>query len=147
MKAVASAPVPASGALSRAVEIGRRAAWLGFDWATARQVRAKVVEELAEVDAAIDKSATQACAVADVVGAAPPAPEIVEELGDLLFAIANWGRHLRVNPEEALAAASAKFERRFGWITARVRERGLEPEALSAAQWDELWRDAKSAVG
>jgi nucleoside triphosphate diphosphatase len=130
-----------AAALSRAVELGLRAARVGFDWTKAREVREKVLEELAEVDAAVEASAAGASA------AACAAPEVVEELGDLLFAVANWGRHLQVDAEAALAGANAKFERRFAWIGARARERGVALEALSAAQWDALWRDAKAAVG
>ncbi|MGH8149731.1 MAG: MazG nucleotide pyrophosphohydrolase domain-containing protein [Steroidobacteraceae bacterium] len=128
-------------ALSRAVELGRRAARVGFDWTEAREVRKKVLEELAEVDAAIEASASRASV------AVCAAPEVVEELGDLLFAVANWARHLQVDAEAALAGANAKFARRFAWIGARARERGVALEALSAAQWDALWRDAKATVG
>lgn len=104
-------------------------------------MREKVLEELAEVDAAIEGSAAQASA------AACASPELIEELGDLLFAVANWGRHLHVDAEAALVGANAKFERRFAWIGTRARERGVALEALSAVQWDALWRDAKAAVG
>jgi nucleoside triphosphate diphosphatase len=113
-------------ALSRAAKLGRRAARVGFDWPDAQQVRAKVIEELHEVDAA----------QADPV-------QLQEELGDLLFAVANLSRHLEVDPEQALRAANGKFERRFARMEELARERALELTRLSAAEWDALWRAAK----
>ena len=120
-------------ALARAAKLGRRAGRVGFDWPVAHEVRAKVIEELHEVDAAIEASGQGAGAQAAVV----------EELGDLLFALANWSRHLKVDPEAALRAANAKFERRFERMETLARERELELKALSAAEWDALWREAK----
>ena len=103
-------------ALSRAAKLGKRAGRVGFDWPDASGVRDKVVEELAELDQAIETAAPGAA------GAARRA----EELGDLLFALANWGRHLGIDPEEALRAANGKFERRFALIEAAAR-RGRAP--------------------
>jgi ATP diphosphatase len=131
-EASALAGVPkALPALTRAAKLGRRAARVGFDWPDAGQVRAKVLEELAEVDAALE--------------AAPEtnSEAVVEEMGDLLFAVVNWTRHLKLEPEEALRAANAKFEQRFRRMEslAAARERALE--ALSPAEWDALWREVK----
>ena len=72
-----------------------------------------------------------------------PASAVAEELGDVLFSLVNWSRHLQVDPEEALRAANAKFERRFERMESLARARALELESLSAAQWDALWREAK----
>jgi len=119
---------PALPALTRAAKLGRRAARVGFDWPDAQQVRAKVLEELVEVDAAV--GAADSGALAD-------------ELGDLLFSIVNWSRHLHIDAEEALREANRKFERRFARMETLAGVRGLELEALSAAQWDALWREAK----
>jgi nucleoside triphosphate diphosphatase len=134
-------------ALTRAAKLGRRAARVGFDWPDAQQVRTKVLEELAEVDAAAGNLAGDALAAAEAgssVGAtAAGTAALAEELGDLLFAIANWGRHLHVDPEQALRAASGKFERRFETMERLARERSLRFEELSAAQWDLLWKEAK----
>jgi nucleoside triphosphate diphosphatase len=116
-------------ALTRAAKLGRRAARVGFDWPDAQQVRAKVHEELAEIDAAL--------------GTTPPAAALTEELGDLLFSVVNWCRHLQVDAEQALRAANGKFEQRFARMEAFARARGLELGALSAAQWDALWSEAK----
>jgi len=124
-------------ALTRAAKLGRRAARVGFDWPEAREVRAKVLEELHEVDAAL-RAAGSPGAV-DV----PASQALADELGDLLFAIVNWSRHLHVDAEEALRAANNKFERRFVRMETLARVRGLSLERLSAAEWDALWREAK----
>lgn len=127
----ALADVPrALPALARAAKLGRRAARVGFDWQESAQVRDKVIEELGEVDEALAQHSHE---------------RVTEELGDLLFAIANWTLHLRIDPEEALRAANAKFERRFRQMEAAALARGAKLESLTAAQWDELWREAKEA--
>jgi MazG family protein len=127
----ALADVPkALPALARAAKLGRRAARVGFDWQEPGQVRDKVIEELAEVDEAL----------------AANAPErVIEELGDLLFAIANWTLHLKIDPEEALRAANAKFERRFRHMESLAAADGTKLESLSPADWEDLWRKAKKA--
>ncbi len=119
-------------ALGRAAKLGKRAARVGFDWPQASDVRAKVLEELAEVDEAL--------------AGAPGAQRndaVAEEIGDLLFSVANWSRHLEVDPEEALRTASAKFERRFARMEQLAQARQLELKSLSPQQWDQLWREAK----
>jgi nucleoside triphosphate diphosphatase len=127
----ALADVPkALPALARAAKLGRRAARVGFDWQEPHQVRDKVLEELGEVDEAL----------------AANAPErVTEELGDLLFAIANWTLHLKVDPEEALRAANAKFERRFRHMESLAAAAGMQLESLSPAAWEDLWQKAKKA--
>jgi len=123
-------------ALTRAAKLGRRAARVGFDWEDARAVRSKVLEELHEIDAAL----------ADSGGAPEPAgpPQaLVDELGDLLFSIVNWSRHLQVDAEAALRSANNKFERRFAYMESLARARGLELARLSAAEWEALWSEAK----
>ena len=130
-EASALADVPkALPALVRAAKLGKRAARVGFDWPDAPAVRDKVLEELREVDAAVAAGSSRTGHVA-------------EELGDLLFALVNWSGHLQVDPEEALRAANAKFERRFHQMEALARDRGLALDALSAADWDALWREVK----
>jgi nucleoside triphosphate diphosphatase len=117
-------------ALVRAAKLGKRAGRVGFDWPDAQGVREKVLEELREVEGAVAAG-----------GAASPA--VVEEIGDLLFAVANWSRHLKVDAEEALRAANSKFERRFREMETLARERGLALEGLSAETWEHLWQQAK----
>ncbi len=125
-------------ALTRAQKLGKRAARVGFDWTDMRDVRAKIDEELAELDEAALEARDQAPA------AGPPA-HLVEEMGDLLFAIANWGRHVGADAEGALRAANAKFERRFASMEALAGERHLVLTGLTLEQWEALWLEAKQA--
>jgi len=132
-------------ALTRAAKLGRRAARVGFDWAEARQVRAKVLEELHEVDAALAAQAATSTATGEVPHAALDVSHtaLADELGDLLFTMVNWMRHLQVDAEHALQAANRKFERRFARMEALARERDLDLHRLSPAAWDALWNEAK----
>ena len=123
-------------ALTRAAKLGRRAARVGFDWPDAQAVRAKVLEELQEIDGAL------ASAGQPTERAAGP-QELAGEVGDLLFTIVNWSRHLHVDAEAALRAANHKFERRFARMESLAQARGLELAKLSAAEWDALWSEAK----
>jgi MazG family protein len=131
----ALADVPhALPALARAAKLGRRAARVGFDWEHPSQVRDKVLEEVREIDDELAR------------GTAGSAASLAEELGDLLFAVANWGLHLKIDPEEALRAANAKFERRFRRMEALAAAQGTPLQTLDAARWDALWRQAKREV-
>jgi ATP diphosphatase len=137
-------------ALSRAAKLGKRAGRVGFDWPDAAGVRDKVVEELAELDEVLAQSLSNPQPDSGPAAAAPNgasggdvAARRAEELGDLLFAVANWGRHLGIDPEEALRAANRKFERRFNAIEATARARGRALPSLTAAEWDALWNEAK----
>jgi tetrapyrrole methylase family protein/MazG family protein/ATP diphosphatase len=118
--------VPATlPAATRAVKLTKRAARLGFDWPDADGVRAKVDEELAEFDAARaagDPAATAA------------------EFGDVLFALANLGRHLGIDPETALRGTNQRFDRRFRHVERRAAETGRQ----DAAALEDFWREAKS---
>jgi len=73
------------------------------------------------------------------------ADAVAEELGDALFTLVNFGRHLNVDAEEALRAANTKFETRFRHMEALARQRSLELGALSPAQWEGLWLESKQA--
>jgi MazG family protein len=117
-------------ALLRAAKISRRAARIGFDWPDARAVIPKLVEEIGELEAELDRGA--------------PAAALEEEMGDLLFAVANLARKLDIEPETALRRATAKFERRFRQVEARAAERGIGPDldALEA-----LWQEVKRHEG
>ena len=109
-------------ALERAAKLQRRAARTGFDWPDPSGPRAKIDEELAELDAESDH------------------PRMLEELGDLLFAVVNLARHLNVEPEAALREANAKFEQRF-----RAIETSPGFAALSLDEKEALWAAAKKA--
>ena len=116
-------------ALARAAKLGKRAGRVGFDWPDASGVRAKIEEELRETDEVAAHDLTRRA----------------EELGDLLFATANWARHLGVDAEEALRLANAKFERRFRAMERLAAARGLTLKTLDPAAWDALWNEVKSA--
>ena len=125
-------------ALTRAQKLGKRAGRVGFDWTDMRDVRAKITEELAELDEAVLEAG------AHTPADSPPA-HLVEEMGDLLFAIANWGRHVGADAEGALRAANSKFERRFASMEALARERSLVLTELTLDHWEALWLEAKQA--
>lgn len=115
-------------ALKRASILGKRAANVGFDWPDVAGVRAKVDEELAELDAA---------------GLAGAAEQIEEELGDLLFSVTNLARHLKIDPEQALDRANRKFIRRFQGLEAAVQAGGKALEGLDLEALEELWQQQK----
>nr|WP_298142821.1 nucleoside triphosphate pyrophosphohydrolase [uncultured Pseudomonas sp.] len=114
--------------LSRAIKLQKRAAQVGFDWPEALPVVDKVREELDEVLEAMSENDPEA---------------IAEELGDLLFVVSNLARHLKVDPESALRAANAKFERRFRFIEQALREAGRAMENCALEELDALWGEAK----
>jgi MazG family protein len=122
-------------ALMRALKLSKRAARVGFDFAHATETADKVAEELAEVRAAAAASAATKGGV--------PSPEIVEEIGDLLFAAANLARKLGVDPEMALRAANGKFERRFRGMERLAAGRGQPFESLSLEVQEALWQEVK----
>jgi ATP diphosphatase len=115
-------------ALTRAKKLQQRASRVGFDWPSIVGVRAKVLEEFGELDAAIEEEASA---------------EIEEEFGDLLFACVNWARHLGVEPESALRAASRKFERRFNYIERTISASGDSLSETSLERMDALWDAVK----
>jgi len=121
--------VPAAlPSLSRAIKLQKRAAQVGFDWPEALPVVDKVREELGEVLEAMSENDSEA---------------ISEEIGDLLFVVSNLARHLKVDPETALRAANAKFERRFRFIEQALREAGRNMEDCALDELDALWGEAK----
>ncbi len=122
-------PATLSG-LTRAVALTRRAARVGFDWTDPADVLAKLTEEAAELAAEIDRADRD---------------RIEEEYGDLLFVLANFARHLKVDPEAALRGANAKFDRRFRAIEAGLAATGRRPEDATLAEMDALWDRAKAA--
>ena len=117
-------------ALTRAEKLARRAATVGFDWPDTASVLAKADEELAELATAI---------------MAEDRPAIEEELGDLLFAIANLARHLGVEPEAALRGANAKFTRRFAHVEARARQENVVLKEAGLARLDGYWNEIRAA--
>ena len=113
-------------ALLRAAKIQRRAARIGFDWPAAGAVFTKIAEEITELSAELDNGADRSA--------------LEDEMGDVLFAVANLARKLEIDPETALRRATAKFERRFRLVEALAAERatGADIDALEA-----LWQEVK----
>lgn len=121
---------PSLPALTRAWKLQARASTVGFDWNDARLVLDKIREETQEIDEALadgDKAA------------------IREEIGDLLFVIANLARHVDADPEGCLAAANTKFERRFKGIEAALEMQGRTAADASLEEMEALWQAVKKA--
>ena len=116
-------------ALLRAYKLQKRAARVGFDWPSTTDVIAKITEEATELVEARD-TLTQA--------------EVAEEFGDLMFVMANLGRHLGLDPEAALRAANTKFTRRFAGVEARLAASGKTPSDSNLAEMDTLWDAVKT---
>jgi MazG family protein len=115
-------------ALMRAEKLTKRAARVGFDWPSLNEVFEKLTEEIGETQEAIAEG-DQA--------------HIEEEIGDVLFVLANLARKAKVDPEVALRSANAKFERRFRWIEEALQRDGKSPETSSLEEMDGLWNRAK----
>jgi MazG family protein len=124
-------------ALTRAVKLQKRAAEVGFDWPNLMPVLAKAEEEIAELRGALADN--------DGKSAQDRTTRVAEELGDLLFVMANIARHLQVDPEAALRGANAKFSRRFKSIEAALAQEGRRPEDSTLEEMDALWDAAKAA--
>ena len=117
-------------ALSRAAKLTRRAARVGFDWPDAASVLDKLEEEAAELRAELP--------------AADPG-RLRDEVGDLLFVLANLARKLDLDPEDCLRSANAKFERRFGAVERRLAAKGLAPADAGLDAMEAEWQAAKTA--
>ncbi len=114
--------------LTRAIELQRKASTVGFDWNDPRAVLQKIREEADEIEAALDRNDRS---------------EIADETGDLMFALVNLARHVDADPETALRATNAKFERRFAYIERALEAQGRTLEQASLEEMDALWNAAK----
>jgi ATP diphosphatase len=117
-------------ALMRAIKLQNRAARVGFDWPEIGQVVDKITEEARELAEARESLSRD---------------EIADEFGDLLFVMANLGRHLQIDPEAALRAANDKFTRRFRGIEAALQAQGRTPADSHLDEMDALWNAVKAA--
>jgi ATP diphosphatase len=115
-------------ALTRAMQLQRKASTVGFDWNDPRAVLNKIREEADEIEAALDSADKD---------------ELAAETGDLLFALVNLARHIDADPEMALRGANAKFERRFAHIERSLAAKGRTLEGASLQEMDALWDEAK----
>ncbi len=115
-------------ALTRAVKLQEKASKVGFDWNDARLVLAKIREECDEVEEALDRG--------DMA-------HVADEIGDVLFAVANLARHAKTDPDTALRGCNAKFERRFLHIEQALERQGRQLGEVPLAEMDALWDEAK----
>jgi MazG family protein len=111
--------------LAKAQKVQTKAARVGFDWWEANEVLAKIDEEIKEIGSASGQ-------------------ELADEIGDLLFAVVNFARKHKLDAEQLLAGATAKFSKRFQAMESLAEERGLELGKLTLEQLDELWDEVKA---
>lgn len=149
---VLSGVVPTLPSLQAAYRLQQKAASVGFDWPDAVGPAEKVREELAEVleeaEAARRRGGEAAeSANADLGAERDPSDPLAAEVGDLLFAVVNLARKLRVQPSVALDAANKKFRSRFEQVERLAAERQIDLATAGLAKLDELWDDVKSREG
>jgi nucleoside triphosphate diphosphatase len=120
---------PSLPALLAAYRLTQKAAGVGFDWPDAAAVLQKVDEEIEELREALQGE--------------PDRNAVKEEIGDLLFTLANLARKLEVDPEAALAATNLKFRSRFAAVENSLAQQGKTPADATLAEMDELWDEAK----
>lgn len=117
--------------LSRAVKLQTRAGRVGFDWNDPHTVLAKIREETDEVEA-------------EMTPHEPDEERLTDEIGDILFAVANLARHLKIDPEYALERSNQKFQKRFGKIETTLAHRGQSFEDVSLDEMEAIWQSAKA---
>lgn len=117
-------------AMARAVKLQAKASTVGFDWNDPKAVLAKLREEMNEIEAEIERSPVET-------------DRIEDEIGDLLFAVANLARHLKIDPDQALRRTNAKFIERFAHIEAALAAVGRRPAEASLDEMERLWQEAK----
>lgn len=131
-------------ALTRAIKLQDKAARVGFDWPDIKPVFAKMKEEIGELEEVALAADPGSPASSGRLPAGETDAAIEEELGDMLFVMANIARHLDLDPESALRKANAKFIRRFAYIEQRLAEMGKTPEQSSLDEMDALWDEIRA---
>ncbi len=116
-------------ALTEALKLQEQAAKVGFDWSEAEPILDKIEEEIGELREALGAGEDN---------------NIADELGDLIFALANIGRHVKADPEQALRGTNTKFRRRFGYIERTLEANGETLQAATLERMEELWQEAKA---
>jgi ATP diphosphatase len=116
-------------ALTEALKLQEQAAKVGFDWSEAEPILDKIEEEIGELREALRAGEDN---------------KIADELGDLIFALANIGRHVKADPEQALRGTNTKFRRRFGYIERTLEANGETLQAATLERMEELWQQAKA---
>jgi nucleoside triphosphate diphosphatase len=122
-----------SSVLTHTVQLQHLAARIGFDWPSIGSVFAKLEEEVAELRVEVAANAKQ--------------ERLVDELGDILFVIANLARHLRIDPKVALKHANEKFSRRFREMEQQLNQDYPQQTSYSLALMDKIWEQVKQAEG
>ena len=117
-------------ALTRALKLQEKAARVGFDWKEAKPILDKIEEEIGELREAMEHGASD---------------EIAGEFGDVLFALVNFGRHLKIDAEDALRRTNEKFRMRFHYVEAALKAEGRTLEEASLDDMEALWQQAKAA--
>jgi len=120
--------------LIKAQRVQEKAARVGFDWKDAEGPLEKIKEEIRELEAEIAERKSENPA---------DSAKVKEELGDLIFAVCNLARHLKVDAESAAQSATAKFSKRFRMVESAAKEKGRRLEEMTLAEMDELWDEAK----
>ncbi|MBX9461632.1 MAG: nucleoside triphosphate pyrophosphohydrolase [Aquamicrobium sp.] len=117
-------------ALTRALKLQEKAARVGFDWKEAKPILDKIEEEIGELREAMEKGAED---------------EVAGEFGDVLFALVNFGRHLKLDAEDALRRTNEKFRTRFHYVEAALQAQGRTLDDASLDDMEALWQQAKAA--
>lgn len=128
MKSILPDPNPKEAAFKSALKISQTAANVGFDWPTVEGILKKCVEEIGELQSAVNSKSR---------------PEIFHELGDILFVLSNLARHLNLDPEEALKGTTKRFVQRFRLVEEQVRKSGRDWKDFNIDELDEMWERAK----
>lgn len=118
-------------ALTRALKLQEKAAQVGFDWSEARPILDKIEEEIGELREAMDTADPKA---------------VKDEFGDLLFALVNLGRHLKIDAESALSGTNEKFRTRFHHVEQALEDSGRTLKDATLEEMEELWQQAKSVT-
>ena len=122
--------VPSSmPAINKAFRLQEKTAKVGFEWEKIEDVWEKVEEEKQELEAAVKSKNPD---------------QIEDEFGDLLFALINYARYLKIDPEAALERTNQKFKKRFEFIEKRAKDLGKEMDKMSLEEMDEIWNEAKN---
>ena len=138
--------------LLKAYKMQKKAAKKGFDWDNVEDVKAKITEELAEVEEArlkvnelLKNQDVHVFEMKSSKEADEAQKELEGEIGDLLFAVVNYARHLGVDPETALNATNTKFHKRFSYVQKKMEENEIPMIQENFSKMDEFWNEAKTS--
>jgi tetrapyrrole methylase family protein/MazG family protein len=127
--------------LTRAFRLQEKSSKVGFDWPTSEQAFKKVTEEIDEFKEAAEKKKESTGKLSE-----EDAEHLEEELGDILFALVNYSRHLNINPENALRSTIDKYIKRFRHIESELEKRGKKITESNLEEMDGIWNEAKKII-